>query len=293
MTTPYKPLQNMPKVPEEHYASFQALKEMFNEGPYSNGQANRLFSGYTYTTETVTVRTDPMEYFAPGYKKCDCGHCIALVEKNIRNANDSSVDWGKDTYPIPLWKQEYKEFCTECRIEFHPAYCYCSRCRSVSYLSYHHTCPMYICNHQTRYKNARGDVSSAVRSGLGLTHDVNPMLPFLSHRMLQLLASSDQLNAGGSSVELIDVLSKHKKKYVVEDIMVLFDGKTLKAFCKKNMKHVKLNKGNKHMASQITVFLTKAQDKAGRRICSDAWSIVLDYLGKSWMENVPAGIKVH
>jgi hypothetical protein len=102
--------------------------------------------------------------------------------------------------------------------------------------------------------------------------------------MLQSIALEELVNASGTSEDLMLRLSVYKEKYDIDEIVTLFNGKTLKAFCKKNLKGLKLNKGNNFMISEITKFLNNAQDKAGRRICSDAWTVVLDFLGKSWTD---------
>ena len=278
----------MPIVPADNQADLQDIKNMFSGGIVNGFRwSYGLFDpqAFRYSIGEPTVRTDPMEYFPSGYKKCECGHCIAEVNELIHAANDTTVDWGKDDYPLPLWCEQYTHFCTDVGIDFHPRFCRCSRCRAVRNLHNNRVCFVYKARRRCQYENAVADVSSAVRSGLGLSHGGNPMLPFLSHRMLQQVASAEQLNASGSSVQLINGLNNHKDKYDIEDIVKFFSGKTLKSFCKKNIKQVKLNKGNKYMTSNITVFLKNAQDRAGRKICSDAWSIVLDFLGKEWLKD--------
>ena len=279
------------EIPAEHKKEVKELTDW----SYQEGETRRqtqhlyhLFEGLRYPKDdTPIVHSNPFDYFPPGYKKCNCGECLVSIQTVINDANDNSIEWDMDTYPIsPLGKQWYKQFCSKVGFDFHPSGCLCDRCKAVEILcdKFMQICPSLAGEFNSKFLNCRKDLTSATKSGLGLTTGMNPIFPFLSHRMLQNVALEELVNASGTSEDLMIRLSIHKKKYDIYEIMTLFDGKTLKAFCKKNLKELKLNKGNKYMITEITTFLNNAQDKAGRRICSDAWTVVLDFLGKSWID---------
>jgi len=305
--THWHPISNIPEIPTESAKEFDELKTKFQlqsatgSGPslqtaldiyYLFPSTRDLFNGLRYPLDDKPmVHPNPFDYFAPGYKKCICGLCLIKLQTMINDANDNTIKW--DERVVNDWQAlvtarepEYKHFCSKFGIDFHPGDCNCHRCCAVSGLvpNFRHICPLELPHFKLKFMNIRKDIESAVKSGIGLTTVMNPIFPFLSHRMLQLVSIEELLDASGTSQDLMIRLSTHKKKYDIDEIMTLFNGKTLKAFCKKNLKGLKLNKGNKYMTVEITDFLNKAQDKAGRKICSDAWGNVLDFLGKSWME---------
>lgn len=275
-------------IPEEYEQDFKDVKLSLSV----DGRSTQyLFGGFRYPMDNkAMVLENPLDYFAPGYKGCSANcrfGCENVFKRLIRNANDNTLKWsGRDTFSAPLWKPEYKQFCINVGSDFHPKTCYCQRCWAIRRLSrdFRFICPCYHSSFDAKYDEARKNVGAAIQSGLGLDYVTNPIFPFLSHRMLQQLATKEGLTAAGTSADLMSSLSRHRKKYDVDEIMLVFDQKSLKAFCKRYLKNVKLNKGKKHMIRYICNFLEQAQDKAGRKICSDSWVNVLDFLGKSWIE---------